>query len=91
MIGAQTFCIARRDRLAVGVLVMAVFDQTLPAFTTSTLQSFLHKPPMGVMTALSNLGPGAVLQLPAQDETQCQIASMHRLWQRVHDRAVSTW
>lgn len=90
MIGVDILHRVRRDRLAVGVLIMAVIDQMLPAFTTSTPQSFLHKPPMGVMTALSNLGPGAVLQLPAQDETQCQIASMHRLWQRVHDRPVST-
>ena len=90
MIGVDILHRVRRDRLALGVLIMAVLDQTLPALTTSTPQSFLHKPPMGVMTALSNLGPGAVLQLPAQDETPCQIASMHRLWQRVHDRPVST-
>ena len=90
MIGVDILHRVRRDRLALGVLAMAVLDQSLPAFSTSTSQTFAHKPPMGVMTALSNLGPGAVLQLPAQHASQCQTASMHRLWQRVHDRPVST-
>ena len=90
MIGVDILHRVRRDRLALGVLAMAVFDQALPAFTTSAPQSFIHKPPMGVMTALSNLGPGAVLQLPIRNAAECQTASMHRLWQRVHDRPVST-
>jgi len=90
MIGVDVLQRVRRDRLAMGVLAMAILDQSLPSFTTTTAQSFEHRPPMGVMTALSNLGPGAVLQLPAQDESQCRTASMHRLWQRVHDRPVST-
>jgi len=90
MVGVDILHRVRRDRLAMGVLVMAVVDQGLPAFTTTTPQSFVHKPPMGVMTALSNLAPGAVLQLPVHGANQCQTASMHRLWQRVHDRPVST-
>jgi hypothetical protein len=89
MIGVEALHKVRRERLAMGVLLLALVDQTLPTVTTSGPQVFSAAPSEGVVTALSNLPPGGVLQLPVFGQT-CASREFHRLWQRTHDRPVST-
>ena len=89
MVGVEALHKVRRERLAMGILLLALVDQTLPALTAHTPQVFSATPSAGVETALSNLPPGGVLQLPIVGET-CASTGKHRLWQRGHGRPVST-
>ncbi len=79
----------QREKLAMAVLFIALIDQTIP--TTGQFESRSISPSLGdqTLTELSNLSPGAILQLPANPHACAQRAT-HRLWQAVHGRAVST-
>lgn len=87
--GVEALHRAQRSLVAMGVLFVALVDQTLPAVVTTGSQRI--SPALGVSTrtALSNLPPGAVLQLPAT-ENECGQTARKRLWQPLHGRAVST-
>lgn len=89
MFGVEALHKVRRERLAMGVLILALVDQTLPAVTTSGPQTFAASPSIGVVSALTALPPGGVLQLPLT-KNRCDVEPAHRLWQRAHDRPVST-
>ncbi len=89
MRGVEALHRAQRDRLALGVLVLALMDQTLPLITVTGAQNVRPEPSPAMISALSELPDGGVLQLPATGE-DCARADRHRLWQPILGRPVST-
>jgi hypothetical protein len=89
MRGVQALHKVQRDPLAMGILILAIVDQTLPSMVATGPQKITPSLGEATVTALSNLPPGGVLQLPATD-TECGRSALHRLWQPLHGRPIST-
>ena len=84
MVGVEVLHKVRKQRLAIAALVLALIDQGLPGLNQQGDQVFYSAPSAGTITALSNMAPGGVLQLPANAPAK------HRLWQRSLNRPLST-
>jgi hypothetical protein len=89
MRGVEALHRAQRDRLALGVLALALIDQTLPSITVTSSQNIEPKPSLVMLAALSELPDGGVLQLPGGGK-DCAQTDRHRLWQPILERPVST-
>lgn len=89
MKGVEALHRAQRDRLAMAVLALALVDQTLPALSTGAIQRILPAPSPTMLSALSAIPNGGVMQLPASG-ADCAQADRHRLWQTFHGRPAST-
>jgi hypothetical protein len=89
MRGVEALHRARRDALAWAVLGLSLVDQAIPAAMVTSPQRIAPRPSAAVQTALSSLPAGGVLQLPIETE-DCTLKGKHRLWQRFHQRPVST-
>lgn len=89
MRGVQALHKVQRDPVTMGILMLAIVDQTLPSMVEPGPQRITPSLSDSTVTALSNLPPGAVLQLPTA-EGECGRTALHRLWQPLHERPIST-
>lgn len=89
MHGVEALHRAQRDTLAMGVLALALLDQTIPLLTPTGPQRFSVAPPASLVEALRALPNGGVLQLP-QTPLDCAHQDKLRLWQPIIRRPVST-
>lgn len=89
MKGVEALHRAQRDTLALGVLGLALLDQTLPAVMVSEPQTMVSSPSSAIIDAMSDLPTGGVVALPTTD-TDCAQTNRHRLWQPIVGRPFST-
>jgi hypothetical protein len=87
MRGVEALHKVRRDNLMMGVLLLAFVDQTIPSVVYTETRTINPSAPTEVTTALGAVPAGAILQLPQVGNDR---VDSHRLWQRTHQRAIST-
>ncbi|MGB0641223.1 MAG: hypothetical protein ACPGTU_17945, partial [Myxococcota bacterium] len=68
-------------------LLLAFVDQTIPSIIYAESRTIDPSAPTEITTALGTVPPGAILQLPQVGDERID---SHRLWQRTHQRAIST-